>query len=167
MKAQKNFELISIDHDTRFFPYLAESVIREFTGKGSVSDLKISWQKGIDFKKVSFRDLLRRHKQLKSSTIDWQIVSGNKRIQYAERFNPSFDVLNLKVIKNTVKLLLVTLSYWVWILFQYRKNSKEDVFFNQNQSGDFTDFFSKKPHGGCLNIESNGMSVKLCHIPEL
>src|SRR3989344_1295194 len=38
-KADKDFELISVDHDTRFFPYLAESVIQELKESNMQKDL--------------------------------------------------------------------------------------------------------------------------------
>ena len=174
-KADKDFELISVDHDTRFFPYLAESEIQEFINKRNVSntkDVKIFWQAGVENSKISSIGLLKRNRLLKSSVINWQIISGNKRIQYAERFKPSFNLFRLGVLKNIVKLILITLGYLNWILFRNIKNSKGSVLdftedYSQSKHNSFTDFFLKNPQTGFLKIEGSGINVSLWHIPEL
>jgi hypothetical protein len=182
LESGKKFELNSIDHDTRFFPYLAESLIFEFLKNGTF-DTQVSWKslRGPSLSIPEAKKILSRHRQLKSSTIDWQLLTGNKRIQFAEGVVPFFGFFHKKFLRQLSKLLLIKLEYFLWVAdgviaqFIKRRQSgnysiEESTFHLHGEgikSGLFSDYFEKRKPRGYLEVTQGKINLRLWHIPEL
>lgn len=161
LSAHKPFEFESIDHDTRFFPYLAESIVSEFKKVKDISEIKLVWKSLPQVSTRGVGDVIKRHNLFKSATIDSQLLFGNKRIQYAEKFRPNFRLS----FKSLLKFILITLTYFIWIFFKRQTKKVEAKILDPKQS--FEDFFKEGKPKGCLSITSGSVSVNLWHIPEI
>jgi hypothetical protein len=164
LKVKKSFELVSIDHDTKFFPYLAESIISEVLEKRK--NIKIKWSEIRSKNSSSSLAALRRRRLLKGATIGWQILRGNKRIQYAEKFRPVFSFSIPRFVKQITKLVLIKLGYWYWLLSN-ENDAKIAESVEIREKGNFSRYFSRKMPAGFLSLVSDNLSIRLFHIPEL
>ncbi len=177
-----DFEFVSIEHETAFFPWLAESVLDAL---GSYkSKTKISWQilKGPIISWPQLKEVLVEKRTLKSAFLNWQILLGNKRLQYVDGFEPKFDFSFFKFIKQAVKLVLVELSYWIWLIkglsrglrtktsLVKRYELSSPIFTMEREEikkKKFFEYFKKKPTAGCLKIQSDNLNIELWHLPEI
>lgn len=183
LEAGKKFELNSADHDARFFPYLAESLILEFLKNGTF-DTQISWKnlRGPYLTIPEAKTIFTRHRKLKAKTIDWQILTGNKRIQFAENTAPYFGFFQRKTLRQLAKYILIKLEYFLWLteglvskLFQKKVEAgyysiEESTFHLHGEgikSGLFSAYFEKSRPRGYLEVTQGKISLKLWHIPEL
>jgi len=167
LNMKDEFELVSVEHQTTFFPYLTESVIDTFLGSKNKTGLKISWAslEKPAIKLSQLKDVLKRHQNLKNSSLTWQILTGNKRLQYAEQFRPDFSPSLYKRLKQSVKFALITLAYWTWIVQAVIRPQKNPVF--KEVQEDFPRKFLHNPEAGCLSIKNSKITVTLWHLPEI
>lgn len=183
MNLDTKFEFISIDHETKFFPWLAEAVLEEFSRNGKNAELEVSWRPlvGPIVKLAHVKDLLRERNTLKSSSLTWQILLDNKRLQYISQFEPNYGFSIRKIVKQSVKLLILEVAYWLWLVKGILRSLRHDsaikayklapitfaMKHGEIRKNLFIDYFKKSPVAGCLRIQSGGVSVELWHIPKL
>lgn len=184
IKTNKMFTFVSIDHDTRFFPWLAESVISVFKESDNGANLKITWRphRGTTLPVSEIKGVLKRHKTFRTSSLTWQILLANKRLQYAEQFSPNFGFSPYKIIRQLGKILFIRLAYWYWVVCRVLralfvkddlslKNSPRELNLNligaDIKKNIFFDHFIKNPIAGCLLLEQDNLKVELWHIPEI
>ncbi len=170
-----NFKMISVDHETNFFPWLAESVINEFFEKTGKKP-SVSWSplKGPMISLRQFKKVLSERNKFKCSSLYWQIILNNKRLQYIEGYQPNFKFSFIKTIKQIIKLIFIELDYWFWIIkgviygFFLKEKSSERYQLNEPiVINNFFDYFNKNQVSGCLKIQQEKICMELWHIPKL
>ena len=175
LNVKMNFKIISVDHETAFFPWLAESIINEFCGRKEEKPI-LTWHllQGpiISFSKIG--KILSERSVFKSSSLYWQIILGNKRLQYVEKYQPNFDFHFTKVIKQLIKLMIIEIDYWFWIIrgivynFLLRKRFDDRYALSEPIIiKDFFDYFTKNHKPGCLKIKQDNVTIELWHLPML
>jgi hypothetical protein len=174
----KPFEIVSVEHDTAFFPFLADSLIAEARTHGEV---KVAWRP-LAQPAFSFSHLprLRADKHLVSSPLRWVVAWGNNRIGWIEGFRPRFGFPLLQMPKRLAKLALVELAYWWWILrgvlrgvvvdHGLRGANAAPYVLDIEQVLDlsrvsFTGIFHGAP--GALTLTAGPVTTTLWHLPQL
>ncbi|MEK9183547.1 MAG: hypothetical protein AAB890_00550 [Patescibacteria group bacterium] len=175
LDAKMNFKIISVDHETAFFPWLAKSVFNEFCKKKDEKPI-LAWHllRGpiISFSKIG--EVLLERNVLKSSSLYWQIILGNKRLQYVEKYQPNFNFYLVKITKQLIKLIMIEFDYWFWVTkgviynFFFKKSSNSNYVLSEPIIiRDFFDYFTKNHNPGCLKIKQDNVTVELWHLPML
>lgn len=177
----KKLSVTSIEHETGFFPWLAEAIMAEFSGKFPADRTKISWRplQGPVIPLSRIGSVLSGRKALTCPSLKWQILSNNKRLQYTEGVRPDFGFSILKTLRQSMKLALVELGYWAWfaagIARSFRPGSSEMYGLGNSvfeagalpEKGVFSERFAEHPFAGCLKISAGDVVVELWHIPVL
>ncbi|MFA5853705.1 MAG: hypothetical protein WC866_01325 [Patescibacteria group bacterium] len=182
-KMENDFEFVSIEHETNFFHWLAESVLAEFLD-GSSTNLKITWQPlaGAVIPLARLGATLKEHRALECASLSWQILLGNRRLQYIDGFRPQFDFSAFKLFKQAARLLLMKMGYALWLVksvarsfisksapAQTHKLAAPTLVLSgaSIKKGAFFEHFEENPVPGCLTIEQSGARVELWHLPAL
>ena len=107
-------ELTSVEHATSFFPYLVGSLINLLIEKGADFDMEWRTLKGphLDFSEV--RRVLRERRTRENHLLLWEVLSGNKRVQFVDGYEPDFRLSPFRMAKQLAKLALVETTFWRW-----------------------------------------------------
>lgn len=179
----QGIDFTSIEHETVFFPVLAESVIKELQKIPSDQPLHCSWHE-LAGPIISFSELgsvLKENRQRESTILRWQILSNNKRLEFIENAKPNFRPSFFLIAKQFVKLTLIKANYIAWIgrglLRSVKKQKDKDERYDLkktpwNQTGGaspeaFFSYFTRTPKPGCIVIERGNIRISLWHLPVL
>jgi len=168
------FKITSVEHETRFFGHLAESVLAACAEKGTCEAV---WQplRGFSIPVSHIGNVSRDRRDLRGDSLTWQIMLGNKHFQYIDGFKPYFGFSPLKIIKNLVKLGLLELSYRIWLgaglarsLGREQKDRLGNIAWRGGEAQqNFLDYFQNNPAAGRLRIACGNMDIYLWHLPGL
>jgi len=169
------FEIIAIDHNTGFFPVLAEALIEQASADGEAT---VSWRalQPYVFSRDHFRRLLADKRQLVSSPMRWIAAWGNHRIQYTEAFVPRFGFPFATIVRQLMKLGLIELAWWWWVaqgLLRRGSGANAEPFERGAEErltaapGAFATYFASHTTPGELTITCGKVVMRFWHLPAL
>jgi len=180
-------ELTSVEHATPFFPYLTGSLIDVLVEQGTGFAMEWRPLKGPHLNISEVGRVLRERRDRESHLLFWEVLSGNKRIQFVDSYEPDFRFAPIRMAKQLVKMALVETTFWWWCIKGLLrrmavKNPKlnsgvvdrysfgEARSFNgvlNGRSKEFFDWFLKNPEPGQLLLKSKSTELRIWHLPEL
>ncbi len=183
-KLENDFAFVSIEHETNFFHWLAESILAEFLDGTDTKNLKVTWQplKESVLSLSKAGSVLKEHRALESASLGWQILLNSRRLQYIERITPQFGFTFRGVLKQIVRMMLVGMGYALWMAKSIMRSFVAESADSQQRTlaeptlrmegnavkkGTFFELFEKDPGPGCFTIEHDGIRVDLWHLPAL
>lgn len=182
--AANGFELVSVEHETNFFHWLAESILGEFLEAPVREDLRVSWQplRPAVLPPSTAASIVRSHRALECASLGLRILTGNRTLQESEGMRPSFRLSLPKLFRQGAKLSLVWLGYAAWLaqaafrglVLKSTSSQTHDLeaptFHMEGvdaAKGKFFTHFQAEPASGRLLIERGQVRVELWHLPPL
>lgn len=175
-----SLHLTSVEHETNFFHWLAESVVAEF--RADPKGLRVEWRPVRPRRLPAARLLatLRAQRALEGATIPWQTLTSNKRLQYIEGSEPKFGIFRLRTLKQAVRAFQVRLGHAWWALSAAARGfvspgadggielgDAETIMQDAAERGRFFKRFEARPEAGLLTVVRGTVRVSLWHLPPL
>ncbi len=154
-------ELVSVEHATDFFPILCRSVVEEFGNNNISPTIYFEPYNGVVLSKM---DIAHNKELLKSPSIEYQILSANKRIEDVDRFVPSYLPSPWRLLKQTVKRVALQFNYLHRIYCNnYKRIAAQRITFHDIDNFILNTNALKVP--GCLIVEHGEVRIMLWHLP--
>lgn len=179
---KSNMKLVSVEHETSFFHWLAESAIAELVEGNSGDGVTVTWTPlaGPRVPLAQMSKMVRRHRSLESAPINLQIILNSKRLAFVEELTPNFSIAPFRLLRGLVKLSLLKLNYAYWVvrgilgaLFHGKASyglhalgvSLVSLQGKDIEKGVFFTHFEKNPAPGCLVLKKDELEIVLWHLP--